>query len=1131
MATNVLIVLDGIYRFETATVSDPDFTYTVLINALTSAGMTVTKAHRETNGADATATPGFGNFHFDALPSGHSLSDFDVIWLIGFEGRNADVGSAIASGTFKLTDAELSAIGLFMADGGGVFATGDHDSVGADLCGRIPRVRAMRSWFGASDTFTLKPVGLPANNPRETGNRADTVHKKIAGEMPASQYPVFTAGENYVWFDNQSDHFPQTITPTTPTHAILRRDGHDITVFPDHMHEGNALGVVGTFDYEQMSPFGDTGKKEFRTVAGHREPPKVIATSIGHPQASRFASSAALIGAQGAADVPVNTLSTYDGRVAGVGRIVTGSTFHHYIDINLIGSTIVQNEPALSRVGADAVNGAGFAFAGAESTFADIKAVFVNITNWLARPKPTIQLILERSTFSQDEAPSGSQFAGAVLITVDGMKPSQFPGGGIPGLGAITIPVPWAPTINVVGGAPITITPTGVSSDDPTMPDRLQRFTFVYKVTFTGNAFGFAPDFSNITVNASLPSPVSPSPLTDSAFLQLVKSANPFMLDLADGNDTSWLSSDVKVFHLVEGENLPGIGGASLPMGATRSDALTFIRNLANNINSVQFTGLSGNQAMSALSLLPRTTMNNRSVYNFAVARVRLNSSVANADNVRLFVRIFSTVTTAGLTYRESSPGIPIEGYLQTAGASPIALPGKSGTEWISFPFFAANREPTPEAQSDPDNVKTILNTDDFKFYGVLLDNNLDDPYPGLNPGAPTQPSIRSLVNGHHQCLVAQIEFAGTPIPDQATPWTSDKLSQRNIATVEVANPGLDASRTASHTFEIAATPHAVTDMLWPDELLLDWAERTPDGTMLRIYIPSWDAYRVVELADRFYPRHEIEALDEFTIELPGGGTRYVPIPQSLHLQTGVISAELPLGILKGQRFDVSVRQISNRGRNAKIPPPKIETITLEEAEKLIATLPAVEGRAVPGKGAFDLGKNRVLLTDMSVFDAASDHAIIIEQPDPKAVQAALAESRQWRETIGAFQLAIPVSTKGNMLLDHMRLLSVMRWRVAHLPRNSRWRQTLLHYVGLLSDKVQALGGNPFEVPATPDGAIPQLPWLGGDGHGGVGTGSEGVGTGDLFDPQNPMTRGCLFGFLIALLLVIILGLIYALQD
>ena len=74
------------------------------------------------------------------------------------------------------------------------------------------------------------------------------------------------------------------------------------------------------------------------------------------------------------------------------------------------------------------------------------------------------------------------------------------------------------------------------------------------------------------------------------------------------------------------------------------------------------------------------------------------------------------------------------------------------------------------------------------------------------------------------------------------------------------------------------------------------------------------------------------------------------------------------------------------------------------------------------------------------------------------------------------------------MLLHHMRLLSVMRWRTAQLPHNSRWRKTMLHYVGLLAEKVQALGGNAWTVPATPDGAIPQLR----DGNGGGTSGGDG---------------------------------------
>jgi hypothetical protein len=99
--------------------------------------------------------------------------------------------------------------------------------------------------------------------------------------------------------------------------------------------------------------------------------------------------------------------------------------------------------------------------------------------------------------------------------------------------------------------------------------------------------------------------------------------------------------------------------------------------------------------------------------------------------------------------------------------------------------------------------------------------------------------------------------------------------------------------------------------------------------------------------------------------------------------------------------------------------------------------------------------------------------------PDPELVAKGRADARMWRETIGASQLGIPVSTRKDMLLDHMRLFSLMHRRLAHMPRQSRWYATMQYYVGLLSDKIQALGGNPWQVPATPDGAFPQLPWVG----------------------------------------------------
>lgn len=730
----------------------------------------------------------------------------------------------------------------------------------------------MRCWYGQNDA--AKPFDLtwvPDNFPPVTTARADTTRPNPAGVYTEHPAP-------FIWFENQSDSVPQPIGPAfSPAHPILRRNGADITVFPDHMHEGQTLGEVVGHPYTQNSPFGTTTKQEFREIAGHRQLPQVIAHGTVAENANRSATGGFTDTAI-AAMKSVGTLSVYDGRVAGVGRVVTGATFHHYVDINLTGDIDVVAGPIATKVGADAIKGHGFN--DAPAVFDEIKAVFVNITNWLARPRPAIGLILERSTFSQDEVTASPQFEAAILLTVDGLKPTQFPGGGIPMLGAIAGTPAWVPAVAPAMGIPIAIEPTFVSSDDPSMPDRVQRFTFTYRVRFTGDAFGFAGSSSNVPVQATLSSTAVSGALTDSAVLQLVKSANPFMLDLADGNTTTWLSSDVKVFHVIEGETLHGV---TLPVNATRAQALAFINALASSISSANFTALPSAQAESTLSLFATTTeMPPRRVYNFALARVRLSGTGADANDVRVFFRIFSSQTTAALTYRLDGGSMPIEGYLRTGGANPIALPGthNGGSQWLSFPMFAAARVTPQTAQTDPDNVKLVQASTGFRIFGALIDNNLPETYLTQTPVGGALTSLPDLLTGEHQCLVAQIEFAGTPVPDGATPWTSDKLSQRNIAMSTVANPGLDASRVAMHTFEMEATPHPVGEALPPDELLLDWSERTPDGTVLRIHIPAWNAREVVELADRFYPRHEIEAIDDHTIEMPGGGTRYVPIPR-----------------------------------------------------------------------------------------------------------------------------------------------------------------------------------------------------------------------------------------------------------
>src|SRR5882724_2350144 len=200
MPIKVLIVLDGSYRFGNSAVpaGTQDFTYITLVNALTGAGMLVTKAHRS---ADSTAD--IPNFNF---ATSTNLLNFDVIWLIGFEGRNDPAFPPSGSSTIGgLGATQFNAIAQFMDNGGGVFAVGDHDSIGADMSGHIPRVRAMRSWFGQNDG--AKPAGvadIPANFPPLTTARADTTRANPAGVYTEHPAP-------FIWFENQSDSIPQSI--------------------------------------------------------------------------------------------------------------------------------------------------------------------------------------------------------------------------------------------------------------------------------------------------------------------------------------------------------------------------------------------------------------------------------------------------------------------------------------------------------------------------------------------------------------------------------------------------------------------------------------------------------------------------------------------------------------------------------------------------------------------------------------------------------------------------------------------------------------------------------------------------------------------------------------------------------
>lgn len=323
----------------------------------------VTKAHRDTDPGDFTAMspqdqalfrPDFQNFKFDA----HDLNAYDEIWLFGVGG---------VSETNPLTDSELAAIATFMQNGVGVFATGDHEDLGVQLCGRIPRVRSMRKWYFPNPG----PLGEPVAPEAIGADRYDTTRAGHDGQ--------------YV-FDDQSDDIPQAISPrlysialsaiqrVSYPHPLLCGPLGTIDVMPDHMHEGEVitpweLNRTFTFAGKHFTEYPNnpnTGKPPVPEIIAwnqvlRHETPSTENEHIGDP--SNFTNPRTF-----------GSIGAYDGHLAKVGRIVTDSTWHHFFDINLIGDPVAP--PPKTQ---------GFkASADGQTTLAAIQAYYRNIGLWLA---------------------------------------------------------------------------------------------------------------------------------------------------------------------------------------------------------------------------------------------------------------------------------------------------------------------------------------------------------------------------------------------------------------------------------------------------------------------------------------------------------------------------------------------------------------------------------------------------------------------------------------------------------------------------------------------------------------------------------------------------------------------------
>jgi hypothetical protein len=433
----ILIVADGIFSFGPQTDDDNIFTLNFLINSLQGKNgpldpltITVETAHRdgEVLWDGSTLDPRFpfpkpsfatipGKFRFTGpVAAGEvtkKLGEYDEIWLFGYNGLSPVVtvnqdGTTTTSGLdpnpnwVNMTGAELVALTTFMNQGGGIFASGDHGSLGAPLCGKIPRIRTMRKWWHDADPTKPSSQSYVGNWPSTGSARADTLMPATTnhGDLFESRWDC----------QNQSDNIPQVLylTPVGETHPILQTSFGPLKVMPDHQHEGEACGFGGSrgaLPYsmtESLSYIGQAFDNSLEYPFIHplerrpyQEEPQILATGVSQPNhiTTKSIPTSACNDPFGGDDTPtagistLNILSAYDGHAVGVGRVITDSSFHHYLDLNLLG------DPCAAAAIPDSE------LAGFQNTniLEQMAQFYINIAQYLAGP-PLIPLACTGNT-------------------------------------------------------------------------------------------------------------------------------------------------------------------------------------------------------------------------------------------------------------------------------------------------------------------------------------------------------------------------------------------------------------------------------------------------------------------------------------------------------------------------------------------------------------------------------------------------------------------------------------------------------------------------------------------------------------------------------------------------------------
>jgi murein tripeptide amidase MpaA len=644
-------------------------------------------------------------------------------------------------------------------------------------------------------------------------------------------------------------------------------------------------------------------------------------------------------------------------------------------------------------------------------------------------------IVTDRDTFSSYEVETTSSYPQAFYVIYDGFSPNSL---GVPGA------TPTIRFLDAINGSvidSISASATGVDMENAGAPNTPQRISFTFEVDFADGS-AFTSETRNVYVRASL------AGLQDIAPIRLIKQPNPYMVD----GPVSWLSTDVRVFQLRPGGKVNMSSNVTLDDPNVNPDApfgyiqgfLSELRGYGNN-TAPPFENISQNEQTSELEL--SRTVGGVRVLNFAVAKVRYRANTEDATDVRVFFRTFNTMVS-DLSYT-TNPSADVQNYRRKSdGTVPLLGINRffsgAGNQIVSIPYFAERRinsgTQSMTAQTDNWNRQTLVHNgaqEAIQYFGCWLDFNQTDPQFPVNvpfgsdgPFSGRVPIIQ-LVRGIHQCLVAEIRFqpgATDPISNGATPSSSDRLAQRNLAIVESDNPGIAATHVVQHTLlmkpskvnpnQLASTVVEVDKRSYYDELVIRWNDLPRDSTAT-VYSPDWSTDEILQLAasTRAGPQL-LTKVDANTIACTVQDITYIPVPGRINKPLpGLITLQLPLSVRAGQEFKVDVQQHSG--------------LTYERTSSPRGVAEAAKPSQLDGR-----------------YSA--------------------------RKVLGAFRMTTAVKIGAPLLQKAVRNLAVLRYIYEAIPVGDSWRPVFERYIGQLGDKVRGLGVDPGLIePSADDPGVP----------------------------------------------------------